>query len=384
MGDAPAGLFVGVVALRVAVLALSAKVYGASSYLRSILPEFARHRSDAEFMVLVPNGGGAVSEFAADTVRLVRMAMPMGGAWSRTLIEQFTLPRTIASLGADVIYTASNIALFRGALPCVIAVRNMEPLVPSIRGSSVEVKARLTLLRALTRASLKRATRVVAVSNFVKQSIVAKGCHAEKVDVIYHGIDDQERPDLTADNRDSSSYAFCVAKFARYANLETLFRAFAHMRDQGYRGELRFAGGGWDRRYEAEMIDLIKALGIQESVRILGYIPRERVQEMMRNCDVFLFPSTLEACPFTLLEAMNQGAPIVATTAQPMPEFGGESVAYVDPLDHKQFAETALNVASKRELRDRLRQGAWKRASCFRWDDSVSKLITTLRRAAAA
>ena len=102
----------------------------------------------------------------------------------------------------------------------------------------------------------------------------------------------------------------------------------------------------------------------------------------MRNCDVFLFSSALEACPFTLLEALQQGTPIVTTTARPMPEFCGDAALYVEPTDSDGFGEAAYRVVSSPEVQNLLRRKARERAQRFRWQDSVEQLTSTLGRAA--
>lgn len=105
---------------------------------------------------------------------------------------------------------------------------------------------------------------------------------------------------------------------------------------------------------------------------------------MMRECDAFLFSSMLEACPFTLLEAMRQGAPIVTTTSRPMPEFCGDAAIYVEPTDSDAFGEAAYRVVGNPELQVSLHRKARIRAESFKWKDSVSRLIATWKRAACA
>jgi glycosyltransferase involved in cell wall biosynthesis len=101
----------------------------------------------------------------------------------------------------------------------------------------------------------------------------------------------------------------------------------------------------------------------------------------MRNCDVFLFSSTLEACPFTLLEAMREGSAIVSTNCPPMPEFGGTAVLYADPDDASQFANAACRIINESELRNSLKSQARKRSENFNWKDTVKNLLCALEGA---
>lgn len=366
---------------RVAVLALASRFYGSDSYFRAFLPALARFGGDVEFVVLAYDDRYRALCPDDGPVRLHRCAAPAVPTGPfRLLWEQIMLPRVLSGLDVDVVYTATNVAVLRWSGPSVITIRNMEPLVPACPGTPGALRVRHRLLNRLTLASMRRARRIIAVSGFVRETLLALGAPADKIDVVYHGVDDLVPPAEGADTRKGGYVAF-AGKFIRYANLETLFRAFARMSELGYKGELRFAGGPWDAGYERSMRALVGSLGIAERVHFLGYVARADVQAMMRDSDVFLFSSTLEACPFTLLEAMRQEVPIVATTAPPMREFCGDAALYVEPTDGDAFGEAAYRVATDPDLRERLRRAARARAGRFRWEDSVRRLVDSLVKA---
>lgn len=62
-----------------------------------------------------------------------------------------------------------------------------------------------------------------------------------------------------------------------------------------------------DGRYQQQAHEA----GVDERVRFLGFIPRAR--EAMRAADVFILPSYYEGCPISILEAMAERRPIVAS-----------------------------------------------------------------------
>lgn len=361
--------------LRVLIPALSAKSYGGDSYFRSILPVLAR-RNDVECVVIAPDERFAPFCPPGGAVRLIRVEVPrIFRGPARVAWEQAALPRLAREYGASVIFTANNSGLLASGVPCVIAVRNMEPLTPPWPGTPMRMRIRHALLSRFTRASARTATRVVAVSGFVRDAVAALGVPVEKIDVIYHGVDDLPRPDLSIPR--GGGFMAAAAKFVRYANLETMVRAFARLRERGYRGKLRVAGGPHDAGYEGEIRALVAQFGLTDEVLFLGYRPREEVHTLMRQADAFLFPSTLEACPFTLLEAMSQGAAIVATTAFPTPEFAADGALLVAPKDDKAFAEAVWRAMSDVDLRRRARA----RADAFRWDEAVERLTRCWNRA---
>ncbi len=371
--------------MRVAMPVLSMASYGGESYLRSFLPAVERYAPDTEFLLLASDDS-QLSWFKGRNVKIVKVPSPQrGGRYVRVLWEQCVLPKLIRRMDVDVVYTASNVGLLRSAKPCVIAVRNMDPLVPKEKREPPGLYFNSLLRTFLSRASLRAAKRIVAVSNYVRQVLISLKVDPAKIDVIYHGIDDLESPDDGSDAPfdASSPYVASASKFIRYANLTTLVLAYHRMRLRGFKGALLVAGGSLDRRYEKEVRCLVAKLDLARDVRFLGYISREEVQSLIRGCSAFLFPSKLEACPFTLLEALRQGAPIVTTNAGPMSEICGDAAVYVDPADAAGFGDAAYELAMAAEAQKPLREKARARSGLFRWEDSVTRLLETLKRAAS-
>lgn len=370
--------------LRVAISVLSAKSYGGDSYVRGILPALGRFADQAEFTLLARDE--RYSRLAGESgIRHVTFPAPDGGV-RRILWEQAVLPGVIRRLGSDVLYTANNVGILRAGVPCVIAIRNMWPLVPRNARATWALQVRHQLLARITQWSVRRAARVVAVSHFVREALVVGGADPKKIDVVYHGIDDVATEDtgLPTDGVRElpTEYVAAAAKFVRYANLETLFRAYAVMRDRGFKGPLLFAGGFLDAGYESEIRVLAQQLGLGPHVRFLGCVPRERLQAIIRHCRVFLFSSMMEACPFTLLEAMRQGAPIVTTNVGPMREICADAAVYIDPSNEVAFGAAAYEMATKGDMQQALRQKARARADLFRWDVCVNRLVETFKKAA--
>jgi glycosyltransferase involved in cell wall biosynthesis len=75
-------------------------------------------------------------------------------------------------------------------------------------------------------------------------------------------------------------------------------------------------------------------LGVSSQLRLLGEIEPVAVVAWMEQADAFVFPSTFEAMPMALLEAMRAGMAIVASDIPAHRELAGESafLTATDPL----------------------------------------------------
>jgi glycosyltransferase involved in cell wall biosynthesis len=153
--------------------------------------------------------------------------------------------------------------------------------------------------------SYRHARRVVAVSEQVRQELLASGIPAQRLQVIHNGVDTAEF--VPGPGRQASAGRACRMLFVGdiktpRKNLDTLLRALVHVEG----AVLEVAGGVEGSPYPRMAADL----GLEQRVSFLGF--RRDVAQLMQAADVFVFPSRYEACSLVLLEAAACGLPVVA------------------------------------------------------------------------
>lgn len=89
---------------------------------------------------------------------------------------------------------------------------------------------------------------------------------------------------------------------------------------------LALAGSG---DYEPQLRALANRLGVEQRVRWLGRLPRERVPVFLAACDTLVLPSRgipvwQEQFGMVLVEAMLSGTPVVGSSSGAIPEVAGE------------------------------------------------------------
>jgi glycosyltransferase involved in cell wall biosynthesis len=112
---------------------------------------------------------------------------------------------------------------------------------------------------------------------------------------------------------------------------------------------------------ERALRDRAAALGIERRVRFLGY--RGDVDAILAECDALVLPSTLEATPYVIVEAMAAGRPVVAGNVYGVPELvrDGETGMLVDPRAAPEIARAISILAADRDRRARMGAAARKR-----------------------
>ena len=72
-----------------------------------------------------------------------------------------------------------------------------------------------------------------------------------------------------------------------------------------------------------------------EYVIFLGFVTNIELANLYRSCHLFVFPSLHEGFGLPVLEAMNCGAPVIASNVTSMPEIIGDNKFLFDPINAK-------------------------------------------------
>src|SRR5262249_33785100 len=168
-----------------------------------------------------------------------------------------------------------------------------------------------TALALMTRFSLRRARRAIAVSRYVAASAGARA-----TTIVPHGVDETFAPGPA---RADAPFLLAVGDLYIQKNLHALLDAFQLVAPTQPNLELRIAGTAIDADYAARLTRQAQQLGLADRVRFLGRVPQAELIELYRSCTIFVFPSLEESFGMPLLEAMACGAPIIAADRAAMP-----------------------------------------------------------------
>lgn len=217
------------------------------------------------------------------------------------------------------------------ALACLLLPRT--GLVVVAHGRDVRNIAARGLVQRLMRLVVRRADRVIAVSRFLADDLVARvPALADRIEVLDAGVDVETKftPGLHADARtrlgdrwpgDVPGPAFLfVGTLDVRKNVVALAEAFGRLGT----GSLTVVGDG-------PLRDLLDG---NEHVRLVGRVQHDEVVTWMRACDILCLPSLVEPFGQVLIEAMGCERSVVATNVGGPPEFVREGAGIlVDPLD---------------------------------------------------
>lgn len=243
-------------------------------------------------------------------------------------------------------------------------------------------------MRWTIRKSCRWAKKIIAVSKNTKRDLIQLyKVPEEKVQVIYEGIptnQDSTFP-LSADVSNSSrsnlmngKYLLFVGRLEERKNISGIVEAFEILKKKykvphriilvgkyGFGGE-KIKNKVYSNKYKNDII-------------LTGYVSDEQKFYLLKNADIFLFPTFYEGFGLPILEAQSAGVPVVTSTISSMPEIAGDSGVLIDPKDSSAIAEAAHRLISDESYKNDIIQKGYENTKRFSWEKCAREISNLLR-----
>jgi colanic acid biosynthesis glycosyl transferase WcaI len=203
----------------------------------------------------------------------------------------FALPRP------DVVLCMTD-PPFVGAISLVVGRRFRAPLVVISQDVFPEIAVQLgrltnpalvNVLRLLVSIYLRRADRIVAIGETMRERLVAKGAPRERVAVIPNWVDTSLLQPAAKDNEWSRERGLAEAFVVMHSgnvghaqDLDSLVRAMTYLRDVE---RLRAVIIGRGARH-SELVELAERLEVDDAVTFMNYQPREQLAYSLSAADI--------------------------------------------------------------------------------------------------
>jgi glycosyltransferase involved in cell wall biosynthesis len=246
-------------------------------------------------------------------------------------------------------------------------------------------EARRNFSRGIER-SVKNADGIVTISHFTEEHLVRQfSIDREKIRVISPGIDlshwaqiqSQEAERIKKKYGLPSEFLLFVGAFEPRKNLQNLLKALkiVHRRF----GKIPLVLVGRKGRDSETVRKVIGQLGMDDWVKMPGYVGDTELRYIYRQASVFVFPSLWEGFGIPLLEAMACRLPIVTSRTSAIPEIAQDAAAYANPRAPEDIAARIIQVLEDQDLRDNLVSEGEKRVEFFSWEKVAAQALEFYR-----
>ena len=218
---------------------------------------------------------------------------------------------------------------------------NLNPFIGSLQSALLRITSRLFC------------GRIIAVSEFVKREIIKQGAPADKVTVIYNGIDLDNAARKESRVKIRSEFGLnenrpIIAEVGRLGNdkgQHILIQAAPYVIEKFPDAMFMIVGEDLGKKgeYRRELEAMAAGLGIEDKIIFTGY--RTDIMDLMEAFDLFVLPSVFtEGLPVVIMEAMLAKKPVIAASVGGSPEIvlDARTGTLVPPADPGRLAEAII------------------------------------------
>ncbi len=309
-----------------------------------------------------------------------------------TFKEQIMMPIKIRRVKANLVHFPHfNVPLFYNG-PFVVTIHDLVlRKFPTRRASTlgpVRYWLKNLAYRLIIWSAVKRAIRIIAVSNYTKNDILDHfKIDRRKIDVIYEGAPgaNPRRPflymrgrslnhvlakDEVMESQGQSSkysrqkpYLLYVGNAYPHKNLERLILAFQELTQRRKINLELVLVGQLDYFYQR----LQKQFSNLPGLIFTDFVPDRELASLYQRASLYIFPSLGEGFGLPPLEAMSHGLPVVSSQTTCLPEILGRAAVYFDPENIKDIAEKIELVFKDKGLQEKLAQRGLEKIKEYNW-----------------
>lgn len=284
------------------------------------------------------------------------------------------------------------------SIPCVLAkLENRTPFLLTEHGvylreqylslsrrgySSYLTTFLIRMIHAITSLNYTLADQVSPVCLYNTRWEKAFGVDRKKIEVIFNGVDRDIFSPRQFSGRNPHPVVVSVARIDPVKDLLTLIRAAALVRERIPGVRFIVYGSVTVPEYYEECLGLRKELGLEENFIFAGHV--NDVSSAYLGGDVVALSSITEAFPYSVVEAMMTGKPVVATDVGGVKEAVGDCGMVVRPRSPEHFSRALITLLEDPSLRASMGRDARERAlNYFTIERALDLYFNSYKRLAA-
>lgn len=245
--------------------------------------------------------------------------------------------------------------------------------------------ADLFFLRTLIPWSLRRADKILAVSEFTENELLEYyGIERKKVDHVYNAVSDdflnsryskEELEKIRQKYGLPEKFILYMGTMQPRKNLSMLIEGFSRIKNELGGAKLVLAGNRSGHNFDTAIDAILAKSGVGGDVIFPGYVADEDKAAVYKLARVFCFPSLYEGFGIPVLEAMSQGVPVAASNISGLREAAGSAALLFDPRNLDDLSKKLYTCFVDETTRKNLITEAALKVGFFSWEKTARKTL---------
>jgi glycosyltransferase involved in cell wall biosynthesis len=266
-------------------------------------------------------------------------------------------------------------------------ILDIHDIVPELFLNKFKIQPNSLLVKGLLgieKVSVSFVDQVIVSNHIWSEKLISRSIPREKCSVFLNNVDQSIFYQRSKAGNGDKFVVLFPGSFQWHQGLDIAVQAFAILKDRAPNAEFHIYGGG---PMEADLVALVKRLGLTESVKFCGGASLEGIADIIANADMGVVPKRAdsfgnEAYSTKIMEFMSQGVPVVVSrTKIDTFYFDDSSVQFFTSGDPKAMADAMLTVMNDNARRAELIENGYRYTERHGWQSRKAdylELIDTL------
>ena len=286
---------------------------------------------------------------------------------------QATKLRKEANLvGCDIMFTTDATTLCRFK-PMVVLSQDMLSYEPGAmkKYGLTKQRIRLWIILLIQNHVFRTSDGVIFLTEYAAKVIQKSTGTLSRVKCIPHGVDSEFKliklDHFWPQNRTDEIRCVYISNTEMYKHQWVVVEAFSILRKLGYNVTLQLIGGGKGKAQKLLEASIKKYDPNALFVQLVSFVPHSQIPEYLSKSNIFVFASSCENMPITLIEGMSSGLPIACSDRGPMPEVLQDGGIYFDPEVPTSIVHAIEKIINNKSIREDTTKLAKSLSEKFSW-----------------
>jgi glycosyltransferase involved in cell wall biosynthesis len=363
-------------------IGIDARMYGPSQggigrYIEQLIKHLQKIDQNNQYILFLRQANFTECEIINPNFKKVLADIP----WY-SLKEQTSLTKIIAKEKVDLMHFPHwNVPLiYRGKFVLTIhdLIMYHFPRTEASTHGPVVYWFKDRLHRLILSSAAKRATAVIATSEFTKNDITKElKINPKKITVTYQAPFSKNAATAQLPDEIKKPYALYIGTSYPHKNLLGLLRAWKKIESRNQ--ELSLVLTGRKNFFYDQLIDSTEF----KNCHRVAYLPNptdQTLETLYQNASLFVFPSLYEGFGLPPLEAMLRNVPVVSSNTSCLQEILGNAAWYFDPNNTEDMARKILMTFENPDLRNTLQKNGEGLVKNYSWEKLTYETLLTYQK----
>lgn len=307
--------------------------------------------------------------------------------------EKFLLPRKVREDKCDIFWSLYQApTIFPRGKNSPVHIMLVHDLIWEIFPEYVD-NSRKKLYWNMVKKAVRKVEKIIAISCHTEKDLIKYlNIDPSLITVAYLDVDEIYKKEVPVEASSKvlqkyqlkPGYIYTGGGLDKRKNMEKLIRAYKQL---------------WEKNRESQLIadfpdlvisgkllpelsplvtdveKIIKEENLTGHVKLLDFVEQKYLPALYKNASVFVYPTLYEGFGLPVLEAMNQGTPVITAKNSSLPEVGRDGVLYCHTKDVRELEQVIKNVLWNKDLRETLSRRGKERAQYFSFEKFVEKFL---------